>query len=258
MKDKLYWITSFKSFIFSFFVVISLVLFLTIGRDSPSLYILTLAAFLLNLIIVVFGIYNAYIRPKYEHSPISKDQLETLALNLSNGKYDPFDFLPESNNIKTPQICREDNSLCKYLYEAVDMENPCLANKIGISNNALRANVLEFNTTQDAVQYYNECMRNYWSNKKRNKKSDEAFLKQKGYVELNTKKFSAFVTPVYFDATYFDVHRGDHTSRCYSVNIQYDNYVVCLCENSVFGKFVLPQMINGQSLFKNILMKNIN
>ena len=111
----------------------------------------------------------------------------------------------------------------------------------------LSRRLAECNTVDQAIAEYDRHQQSYWEHRQ----DEKTEILQKGYLEIDTPEYRAYVTPVEFSADIFDWRKGDCVQKFYSVTIQYDSMLVAMDERTDMGgvALVLPDLIMQDCMF---------
>ena len=259
MKDFLTWVYVLRSCIFTSVALLSLIVFLC-GRKKhgKAFRAVTLGLVGINLLFIAIGSYNAFLRPHYQQQPITRNELETLCAKLADGSYDPEQFLPNCENKDLDphghDIEWEEDmqGLINFTSKIVYLKSGWISQMTELESD-IYLNFYEFDTVAHSQSFYRYGLDQYWNGNtnysEEGKTKDRETILQNGYLEIENTAYCAYLTPVEYQASYFNPEQGDHISKRISIVIRYDRYVACFIENSHTNGLVLPNMVKNQLLF---------
>lgn len=260
MKNFLTWVYVLRSCIFTSVALLSLIVFLCGRKKHGKVFrTVTLGLVGVNLLFIAIGSYNAFLRPHYQQQPITKSDLETLCTKLVDGSYDLQQFLPNCEN-EAPDLrgyettnWEDEKGMVDYQSKIVSLQNSWISRYLIDQSSSVCLYFYEFDTEKRAQAFYQEDMAEYWNSsivfvgKKRS--NDRIKILQKGYLEIQNEQYHTYLTPIEYQANYFNPERGDHIRKQMRIVIQYDRYVAFFIESSNTNKLSLPDLMKNQLLF---------
>lgn len=259
MKHFLTWVYVLRSCIFTSAALLSLIVFLCRRKKHGKAFrAVTLGLVGINILFIAIGSYNAFLRPHYQQQPITKSELEFLCAKLADGSYDPEQFLPNCEN-KDPDPHGRDREWQKnmqglqgFTSKIVYLPNGWLSRFTEMESD-IYISVYGFRTEKQAQLFYQSCLQEYWDGKvflgkeERYKNRDQ--ILQRGYLEIENEDYQAYLTPVEYQADYFNSEQGDYIRKQVRIVIHYGCFVVSFFEDSRTNKILLPDLVKNQLLF---------
>lgn len=238
----------YRHFIAVGIILVGITVFLIGRKKYGRLFTgLTLCVVGISVILVALGCYNVFLRPSYQKQPVTQQQLELLCSKLADGTYDPYHWLPNDSDLSYK---RNDTHTPNFEFQKRTLD--VIGVQKGISHatgfiTSLGITILECNTVDQAIAEYDRRQQSYWEHRQ----DEKTEILQKGYLEIDTPEYRAYVTPVEFSADIFDWRKGDCVQKFYSVTIQYDSMLVAMDERTDMGgvALVLPDLIMQDCMF---------
>lgn len=238
----------YRHFIAVGIILVGITIFLIGRKKYGRLFTgLTLCVVGISVILVALGCYNVFLRPSYQKQPVTQQQLELLCSKLADGTYDPYHWLPNDSDLSYK---RNDTHTPNFEFQKRTLD--VIGVQKGISHatgfiTSLGITILECNTVDQAIAEYDRRQQSYWEHRQ----DEKTEILQKGYLEIDTPEYRAYVTPVEFSADIFDWRKGDCVQKFYSVTIQYDSMLVAMDERTDMGgvALVLPDLIMQDCMF---------
>lgn len=238
----------YRHFIAVGIILVGIIVFLIGRKKHGRLFTgLTLCIVGISVILVALGCYNVFLCPSYQKQPVTQQQLELLCSKLADGTYDPYHWLPNDSDLSYK---RNDTHTPNFEFQKRTLD--VIGVQKGISHatgfiTSLGITILECNTVDQAIAEYDRRQQSYW----KHQQDDKTEILQKGYLEIDTPEYRAYVTPVEFSADIFNWRKGDCVRKFYSVTIQYDSMLVAMDERTDMGgvALVLPDLIMQDCMF---------
>ena len=259
MKDFLTWVYVLRSCIFTSVALLSLIVFLC-GRKKhgKAFRAVTLGLVGINILFIAIGSCNAFLRPQYQQQPITRNELETLCAKLADGSYDPEQFLPNCENKDLDphghDIEWEEDmqGLINFTSKIVYLKSGWISQLTELESD-LYIRVYEFRTEKQAQSIYKNFLEEYWNGKtflgKEERYKNQDKILQRGYLEIENEGYQAYLTPVEYQADYFNPEQGDCIRKQMWIVIHYGCFVVYFLDDSRTNKILLPDLVKNQLLF---------
>lgn len=237
----------YRSFLLVFTAATALLLFLLLRKRHEKLFAgIMLGIMSISIAVVLFGCYNAFLRPSYQKQPVTQEQLENLCKKLENGTYDAYQCFNEGTSLDTP---KDELDPDHFTTKVVTLKKGL--SKITGLYSMLDISIWEFEAEEDAIGRYEKFLSNYWKNPFESKEERRQEIMEKGYLEIENQRYRAFIGPIEFSANFFEPTMGDSVRRLYRVTIQYGSMLLQISEWTEMGivQLILPDLIIQDRMF---------